>query len=55
MTNDLTQASLNRISELNSNLEKKALHLADIRDIPRNQTDVLKLLDLLFDARKLQN
>ena len=39
--------------ELNSKLEKKVISLAEIREIPFNNADVLKLLDCLFDLEKI--
>lgn len=39
--------------ELNSKLEKKVISLAEIREIPSKNVEILKLLDSLFDAKKI--
>ena len=44
---------LNKIGTVNALLEGKALALAQLRTIPTGQEEVLKLLDLLFDAKRL--
>ena len=43
-----------KISGVTQVLERKALALAELRVLPSNQKDMLGLLDLLFDAKRLQ-
>lgn len=51
---DSNQISLNRVKELNAELERKAIFIASMREMPVEELDVIRLLDVLFDARKLQ-
>lgn len=51
---DSNQISLNKVKDLNAELEKKAIFVASIKEMPEEEIDVIRLLDILFDARKLQ-
>jgi hypothetical protein len=51
---DLGRLNVKRINEINARLEKKALFLAELREMPTKPADTLRLLDILFDAKKLQ-
>ncbi len=51
---DSNQICLNKVKDLNAELEKKAIFVASIREMPEEEIDVIRLLDILFDARKLQ-
>jgi hypothetical protein len=42
------------VKDLNAELERKAIFVASIREMPEEEIDVIRLLDILFDARKLQ-
>lgn len=37
--------------ELNTKLEKKVIFLAEIRQVPSSNVDILKILDCLFDLK----
>jgi hypothetical protein len=51
---DSNQLALNKVKELNADLERKAIFIASLREMPEEELDVIRLLDVLFDARKLQ-
>jgi hypothetical protein len=51
---DFNKISLNKVKDLNAELEKKAIFVASIKEMPEEEIDVIRLLDILFDARKLQ-
>lgn len=42
------------MKDLNAELERKAIFIASIREMPEEEIDIIRLLDILFDARKLQ-
>ena len=48
------KAIIEQLLELNRALEKKALSLAEIREIPMTQAGILELIQLLFDTKKMQ-
>ena len=52
-TRDLGKQHLKKLNELQAGLEKKALLLADQSDLPSKEADLLRLIDVLFDAKKL--
>jgi hypothetical protein len=45
--------TLNNMLELNSRLEKKVVSLAEVREVPCRNFEILKLLDYLFDVKKI--
>lgn len=54
LISDSNQISLNKVKDLNAELERKAIFVASIREMPEEEKDVILLLDVLFDARKIQ-
>ena len=52
--NEMNPTNLTKIYELNNLIEKKALSLAEMKQISTQNSQVLKLLDVLFDCKKMQ-
>ena len=50
---DLGRQSIKKINEINFRLESKMLFLAELKEIPEKKGEIIKLLDVLFDAKKL--
>lgn len=50
---DLGRQNIKKINEINLKLETKMLFLAQLREIPEKKSEIIKLLDVLFDAKKL--
>jgi hypothetical protein len=53
LCNDASKNNLSKLLDLNFALEKKALTLAELKEIPTKNGEVLKLLDMLLDAKKI--
>lgn len=43
-----------KLAEMNGELEQKALTLACLREMPQRELEVIRLLDVLFDAKRIQ-
>ena len=50
---DMGKQNMKKIGEIREKLEKKMLVLAEMQTIPEKQTELIHVLDTLFDAKKL--